>query len=75
MKFMKQKIDELTSREIEVLTLVANGISNKKIATQLNISTRTVETHRQRIMKKLGICHVAGLTKYAIKKGLVTLDS
>lgn len=64
----------LTNREREVLMLIADGLSNKEIACQLNVGVRTVETHRERIMRKLDIHSVAGLTKYAITCGLVTLE-
>jgi two-component system nitrate/nitrite response regulator NarL len=64
----------LTNREREVLMLISDGLSNKEIACQLNVGVRTVETHRERIMRKLDIHSVAGLTKYAISTGLVTLD-
>jgi two-component system, NarL family, nitrate/nitrite response regulator NarL len=66
-------LEDLTHREREVLVLVAEGLSNKEIATNLNVGVRTVETHRERIMRKLGIHSVAGLTRYAIAKGLITL--
>ena len=56
-----------------MLVLVAEGLSNKEIATNLNIGVRTVETHRERIMRKLGIHSIAGLTRFAIAKGLITL--
>ena len=64
----------LTNREREVLMLIADGLSNKEIACQLDVGVRTVETHRERIMRKLDIHSVAGLTKYAITCGLVTLE-
>jgi two-component system, NarL family, nitrate/nitrite response regulator NarL len=63
----------LTNREREVLVLVAEGLSNKEIANNLNIGVRTAETHRERIMRKLTIHSVAGLTRFAIAKGLITL--
>ena len=63
----------LTKREREVLTQIAEGLSNKEIAAQLGVGVRTVETHRERIMRKLNIHSVAGLTKFAIAKGLVSL--
>lgn len=63
----------ITPREREVLILIAEGLSNKEIATRLDVGVRTIETHRERIMRKLGIHTVAGLTKYAITKGLVLL--
>jgi len=64
---------DLTSREREVLARIAEGLSNKEIATSLNVGVRTVETHRERVMRKLDIHNVAGLTKFAIAKGLVRL--
>lgn len=63
--------DILSSRELEVLRLVAEGSSNKIIADQLFISVRTVETHRERIMKKLNLHNTASLTIYAVQKGLI----
>jgi DNA-binding NarL/FixJ family response regulator len=62
---------ELTSREAEVLQLIAEGFSNKQIAAELTISIKTVEKHRQQVMNKLNIHDIAGLTRYAISKGLV----
>lgn len=61
----------LTPRELEVLQLIAEGNSNKKIAAQLFISVKTVETHRQKIMDMLKIHDVAGLTRYAISKRII----
>lgn len=61
----------LTSREAEVLQLVAEGLANKQIATELSISIKTVEKHRQQAMNKLNIHDTAGLTLYAIAKGWV----
>jgi DNA-binding NarL/FixJ family response regulator len=66
-----RKGGELTSRESEVLQLIAEGFSNKQIAAELSISIKTVEKHRQQVMNKLNIHDVAGLTRYAIAKGLV----
>ena len=63
----------LTNREREVLIHIADGFSNKEVACRLNVGTRTVETHRERIMRKLNIHNVAGLTRFAIAKGLVSL--
>ena len=63
----------LTNREREVLINIAEGFSNKEIAMRLNVGVRTVETHRERIMRKLNIRNVAGLTKFAIAKGLISL--
>jgi len=64
----------LSSREREVLELLASGKSTKQAAYQMEISTRTVETHRQHIMEKLGIDNLAALTKYAIREGLTDLE-
>jgi DNA-binding NarL/FixJ family response regulator len=64
---------QLSNREREVLVAIAEGLSNKEIASRLNVGVRTVETHRERIMRKLNIHSVAGLTKYAVAKGLVPL--
>jgi DNA-binding NarL/FixJ family response regulator len=66
-----RKSGELTTREAEVLQLIAEGFSNKLIAAELNISIKTVEKHRQQVMNKLNIHDVAGLTRYAISKGMV----
>ena len=65
---------DLSQRESEVLTLIAEGFSNKEIASKLFVSVRTVETHRERIIRKLDIHTVAGLTRYALMKGIVKLD-
>ena len=64
---------ELTSRETEVLKLVVDGNTSKGVAALLDISYRTVEVHRRQIMQKLGIKHLPGLTKYALKNELVSL--
>ncbi len=61
----------LTSREAEVLQLIAEGQANKQIASELSISIKTVEKHRQQVMNKLGIHDVAGLTRYALARGIV----
>lgn len=61
----------LTGREIEVLQLIAEGNANKQTAGHLNISIKTVEKHRQRLMEKLRIHDTAGLTRYAVSAGLV----
>lgn len=64
-------LDTLTHREREVLKLVAEGCANKEIAEYLFLSVKTVEKHRAKLMMKLGVQKVAGLTAYAIEKGLV----
>jgi len=61
----------LTSREAEVLQLIAEGMANKETAEQLGISVKTVEKHRQHLMSKLGIHDTAGLTRYAISAGII----
>ncbi|MDD5301821.1 MAG: response regulator transcription factor [Elusimicrobia bacterium] len=66
---------ELTDRELEVLTLLAEGLSNKGIAAKLGISVRTAETHRENLSHKLNILTVAGLTKYALQRGLTSLGA
>jgi DNA-binding NarL/FixJ family response regulator len=63
--------DRLTSRELEVLQLIAEGKANKQIASELCISIKTVEKHRQQVMSKLNIHDVASLTRYAIFKGII----
>jgi len=64
----------LSGREREVLQLIAEGVPTRDISRQLNLSIKTVETHRRRIMQKLGITNVAGLTKYAVREGLTVLQ-
>ena len=64
----------LSSREREVLQLLAEGKSVKEIAWELNLSVKTVETHRKRIMDKLNLRTIAELTKYAVRRGLTSLD-
>ena len=66
----KQKVD-LSTRESEVLQLIAEGEANKQIASDLNISIKTVEKHRQHLMEKLHIHDTAGLTRYAISSGII----
>lgn len=63
--------DALTTREAEVLQLIAEGQPNKQIASELGISIKTVEKHRQQVMYKLGIHDIAGLTRYAISRGII----
>ncbi len=63
----------LTSREVEILQLVAEGLSNKQTAAELGISIKTVEKHRQRLMLKLDIHDTAGLTRYAIAEGIIEI--
>jgi DNA-binding NarL/FixJ family response regulator len=63
--------DPLSPRQREVLTLIVKGMPTKAIARQLDISTKTVETHRSQLMERLGIHDIAGLVRYAIRIGLV----
>ena len=65
---------ELSERESEILQMISEGKSSKAIAGSLSISIKTVETHRQHIMQKVGIHNVAALTKYAIREGLTSLE-
>ncbi|HEY7785335.1 MAG TPA: response regulator transcription factor [Pyrinomonadaceae bacterium] len=67
------RTEELTPRQIDVLRMIAEGYSTKEIARGLNISAKTVETHRALLMQRLNIHDVAGLVRYAIKTGLVKM--
>ena len=64
----------LSDREREILQIIAEGKTTKQIALKLHISIKTVETHRRKIMNKLNIFNVAELTKYAMRKGLTSLE-
>jgi DNA-binding NarL/FixJ family response regulator len=66
--------ESLTQRQREILQLIAEGRSSREIAALLNISVKTVETHRSLLMERLNLHDVAGLVRYAIRVGLVTLD-
>jgi DNA-binding NarL/FixJ family response regulator len=68
---LKANASRLTSRESEVLQLVAEGSANKQVAAELGISIKTVEKHRQHLMDKLNIHETAGLTRYAIAQGII----
>ncbi len=67
----KKNSTELTSREAELLQLIAEGHANKQIASELSISIKTVEKHRQHLMEKLNIHDIAGLTRFAIAAGTI----
>jgi DNA-binding NarL/FixJ family response regulator len=69
-----EEVEDITPRQIEVLTLISEGSSTRDIALTLKISVKTVESHRSQLMERLNIHDVAGLTRYAIKKGLVSID-
>lgn len=73
-KDKKLSHEKLTSREVEILQLIAEGYSNKGMAKLLYISVKTVETHRTHLMDKLGKHNVVELTKYAIRKGIISID-
>ncbi|MEO6004682.1 MAG: response regulator transcription factor [Opitutus sp.] len=66
---------QMTSREREVLQLVAESMANKQIAAELAISTKTVEKHRQSVMDKLNIHDTAGLTRYAMTEGIIEIGA
>ncbi len=70
----KDNTDNLTNREREVLKYVADGNTNQDIADALVLSVATVQTHRANIMQKLGLHNSAELVKYAIRRGLISLD-
>ena len=67
----KNDVTQLSSREVELIQLIAEGNANKQIAVELGISIKTVEKHRQRAMEKLDIHDTAGLTRYAIAAGII----
>jgi DNA-binding NarL/FixJ family response regulator len=68
---LKKKAARLTSREMEVLQLIAEGKANKETASELGIGIKTVEKHREHLMEKLDIHDTAGLTRYAISTGII----
>jgi DNA-binding NarL/FixJ family response regulator len=70
----KKKSNSLSSREMEVLQLIAEGKPNKQVAAELGVSFKTVDKHRQHLMSKLDIHDVAGLTRYAIAEGIIESD-
>jgi DNA-binding NarL/FixJ family response regulator len=65
----------LSSREREVLQLLAEGRSTRQISTSLHLSVKTIETHRRQLMAKLGLKSIAEVTKYAIREGIISLDT
>jgi DNA-binding NarL/FixJ family response regulator len=67
-------LERLTPRQREVLQLVAEGNTTQEIARIMNLSVKTVETHRTQLMERLDIHDIAGLVRYAVREGLVTLD-
>jgi DNA-binding NarL/FixJ family response regulator len=69
---LNDSYDLLTAREREVLQLLAEGRSNKEVATELNLGLSTVETHRSNLMQKLNLHNTAEIVLYAVRKGLIT---
>jgi two-component system response regulator NreC len=63
----------LTSRELEVLQLLAEGKPTKQIALSLSLSIKTIESHRIRVMQKIDVSSIADLTRYAIREGIISL--
>ncbi|MEW5917844.1 MAG: response regulator transcription factor [Gemmatimonadota bacterium] len=70
----RRPLEQLSPRQIEVLRYVADGQTTREIAARLQLSVKTVETHRGAIMKRLGIHDVVGLVRYALRVGLVSAD-
>ena len=70
-RFSTKKEHALTSREIEIIQHLCNGFSAKEVGDKLNLSFRTIETHRNNILRKLGFNNIAELIKYAVKQGIV----
>ena len=64
----------ISKKEREVLQLVAEGLKTRDIALRLNLSVKTVESHRRNMMKKLSIFTIAGLTKFAIQEGMIAME-
>ncbi len=71
-KHVANPIDQLTSREREILTMIADGKSNKEIATALNLSVYTVESHRGSVMEKLNLHNTGDIVRFAIRNGLTS---
>ncbi len=74
-KLRGSALEALTSRQREILQLIAEGRSTKEIAQALNVSVKTVETHRSDLMERLNIHDVPGLVKFAIRAGVITVES
>lgn len=71
---MKTARQELTSREKQIVKLIAEGLSSREIAETLTVSSRTIEAHRANIYRKLGMHNLAELVKYAIKNSIIVLE-
>jgi DNA-binding NarL/FixJ family response regulator len=72
---VRRRLEKLTPRQMEVLRLMAQGLTTPEIARRLGLSSKTVETHRGEIMKRVGIHDIVGLVRYAVRVGLVSTDS
>jgi DNA-binding NarL/FixJ family response regulator len=72
---VRRPLEKLSPRQLEVLRMVAEGHTTRAIAFKLNLSAKTVDTHRGEVMKRLGIHDVVGLVRYAVRVGLVTPES
>lgn len=71
---VRRPLEKLTPRQMEVLRLMAAGLTTPEIARELNLSSKTIETHRSEIMKRVGIHDIVGLVRYAVRVGLVSPD-
>lgn len=72
---VRRRLEKLTPRQMEVLRLMAEGLTTPEIARRLNLSGKTVETHRGEIMKRVGIHDIVGLVRYSVRVGLVSPES
>jgi len=69
---VRRRMEKLTPRQMEVMRLMAQGLTTPEIARRLALSTKTIETHRGEIMKRVGIHDLVGLVRYAVRVGLVS---
>jgi DNA-binding NarL/FixJ family response regulator len=72
---LRRPLQRLTGRQLEVLRLVSEGLTTPQIAQRLNLSVKTIETHRSEVMKRLGVHDVVSLVRYAVRVGLVPIHS
>jgi DNA-binding NarL/FixJ family response regulator len=72
---VRRRLEKLTPRQMEVLRLMAQGLTTPEIARRLSLSGKTIETHRGEIMKRVGIHDIVGLVRYAVRVGLVSPES
>jgi len=72
---VRRRLEKLTPRQMEVLRLMAEGFTTPQIAKELNLSGKTIETHRGEIMKRVGIHDIVGLVRYAVRVGLVSPEA